>query len=123
MGVMAGAASGLASAFNTPLEGIVYVAEELAKSHLSTFRTGVLHSVIFAGIISQMIMGPYLYLGFPKVSTFKSSLIAHYFFVAAISSLVIIVFSYLLKVIVMKRELIIKVRTQFFITLLLSFAF
>lgn len=103
--ILAGAASGLASAFNTPLGGIVYVVEELAKSHLSTFRTGVLHSVIFAGVISQLIMGPYLYLGFPKISDFSWVFVGSYSLVAIVASLVVVLFSYLLKLIVSKRSL------------------
>ncbi len=115
--VMAGAASGLASAFNTPLGGIVYVVEELAKSHLNTFRTGVLHAVIFAGIISQMIMGPYLYLGFPKIAEFSGLYILQYISVAMLSALAVIGFSYLLKLIVKKRSILIKVRWQLIVAL------
>lgn len=102
--ILAGAASGLASAFNTPLGGIVYVVEELAKSHLNSFRTGVLHSVIFAGIISQMIMGPYLYLGFPKIGDFNWIYLGQYLFIAIFSAITVILFTYLLKVIVNKRS-------------------
>jgi H+/Cl- antiporter ClcA len=102
--IMAGAASGLASAFNTPLGGIVYVVEELAKSHLSTFRIGLLHAVIFSGIISQMIMGPYLYLGFPKVADFSGGFLFQYILIASVSALVIIAFSHLLKVLVKTRS-------------------
>ncbi len=116
--LMAGAASGLASAFNTPLGGIVYVAEELAKSHLTMFRTGVLHSVIFAGIISQMIMGPYLYLGFPKVADFKATLILQYILIAMAAALAVIIFSFFLKLIVKKRNLITKTHSLLSIALL-----
>lgn len=121
--IMAGAASGLASAFNTPLGGIVYVVEELAKSHLNTFRTGVLHSVIFAGIISQMIMGPYLYLGFPKINDFNGIFIFQYIVIALISSFVVIAFSYFLKIIVGRRSAIIKVQAHFFIALVSGLVF
>ncbi|MBX7231076.1 MAG: chloride channel protein [Bdellovibrionales bacterium] len=102
--LMAGAASGLASAFNTPLGGIVYVIEELAKSHLSTFRTGVLHAVIFAGIISQMIMGPYLYFGYPKVPSFKINFIWKYLIISLFSALIVTGFSQCLKLIVKWRS-------------------
>ena len=115
--IMAGAASGLASAFNTPLGGIVYVMEELAKSHLNTFRTGVLHSVIFAGVISQMIMGPYLYLGYPKVADFNGAYIFQSILIATASALVVIIFSYLLKILVTKRNKLFKIRSQITITL------
>lgn len=121
--VMAGAASGLASAFNTPLGGIVYVVEELARSHLNTFRTGVLHAVIFAGIISQMIMGPYLYLGFPKIADFNGIFILQYTLIAIASSISVIAFSYLLKSLVKFRSRLHKFRSKFIITLLTGFLF
>lgn len=98
--LLAGAASGLASAFNTPLGGIVYAVEELAKSHLGNFKTGLLHSVIFAGILSQMIMGPYLYLGYPKITGFNLYNIPGYLIIAIFSGLSVVVFSFLLKSIV-----------------------
>lgn len=115
--IMAGAASGLASAFNTPLGGIVYVVEELAKSHLNTFRTGVLHAVIFAGIISQMIMGPYLYLGFPKIADFNGIFIFQYIIIATASAFAIIIFSFLLKILVKRRAEFINVRSHILIAL------
>jgi H+/Cl- antiporter ClcA len=40
--LVTGGASGLAAAFNTPLGGIVFVVEELTKTHLTHFRTAVL---------------------------------------------------------------------------------
>lgn len=69
--ILAGGAAGLAAAFNTPLGGIAYVIEELAKSHVSFFRTGILHAVVVAGLISQVVMGSYLYFGYPKVAAFS----------------------------------------------------
>lgn len=67
--VLAGGAAGLAAAFNTPLGGIVYAIEELARTHIGSFRSGVLHAVLVAGIVAQIVLGPYLYLGFPKLGT------------------------------------------------------
>ncbi len=65
--ILTGAASGLAAAFNTPLGGIVFAIEELAKIHISLFRTALFTSVIIAGLAAQAILGPYLYLGYPNV--------------------------------------------------------
>jgi H+/Cl- antiporter ClcA len=65
--MIAGGASGLAAAFNTPLGGIIYAVEELAKEHVSTFRMGLLQAVITAGLVAQLISGPYLFLGFPVI--------------------------------------------------------
>ncbi|MBK9936022.1 MAG: chloride channel protein [Cytophagaceae bacterium] len=68
-------ASGLAAAFNTPLGGIVYVVEELSKSHINKLRVPVFTAVIFAGFTAQFFMGPYLFLGFPKTQTLPLNLI------------------------------------------------
>lgn len=66
--LVTGGASGLAAAFNTPLGGIVFVVEELTKTHITYFRTAVFASVIIAGMTAQALLGPYLYLGYPKIS-------------------------------------------------------
>lgn len=71
--IITGGAAGLAAAFNTPLGGIVYAIEELAKVHLSFFRTSLIQAVILSGLVAQVILGPYLYLGFPNVVTPSSS--------------------------------------------------
>ncbi len=66
--VITGAAAGLAAAFNTPLGGIVFAVEELARNHFKFFRTPLFAAVIISGLAAQGILGPYLYLGYPKVS-------------------------------------------------------
>lgn len=66
--LVTGGASGLAAAFNTPLGGIVFVVEELTKTHITRFRTAVFASVIISGMTAQALLGPYLYLGFPKIT-------------------------------------------------------
>jgi H+/Cl- antiporter ClcA len=65
--IIAGAAAGLASAFNTPLGGIVYAIEELGGHHFHRVRTALLSAVIISGLVAQWMMGSYLYLGLPKV--------------------------------------------------------
>lgn len=65
--VIAGAAAGLASAFNTPLGGIVYAIEELGSKHFHKVRTALLSAVIISGIVAQGILGSYLYLGYPQL--------------------------------------------------------
>lgn len=67
--VIAGGAAGIASAFNTPLGGIVYAIEELSTAHFHKFKTVALSAVIIAGVSAQAIMGSYLYLGYPKVES------------------------------------------------------
>lgn len=66
--IIAGAAAGLAAAFNTPLGGIVFTVEELTKTHISYFKTALFSAVIIAGLTAQAILGPYLYLGYPNAS-------------------------------------------------------
>lgn len=65
--IVAGAAAGLASAFNTPLGGIVFAIEELKTPHFNRFKTVLLTSIIIAGLVSQWLLGTYLYLGYPKI--------------------------------------------------------
>lgn len=67
--LVTGGAAGLAAAFNTPLGGIVFVVEELTQTHITRFRTAVFTAVIIAGMTAQAVLGPYLYLGFPKVTS------------------------------------------------------
>lgn len=71
--VVAGAAAGLASAFNTPLGGIVYAIEELGLVHFHKIRTALLSSVIVSGLVAQWLLGSYLYLGLPKLVEMKFS--------------------------------------------------
>lgn len=70
--ILTGAAAGLAAAFNTPLGGIVFAVEELAKVHFSFFRTALFTAVIIAGLTAQGFLGPYLYLGQPDVDNVSS---------------------------------------------------
>jgi len=67
--LVTGGAAGLAAAFNTPLGGIVFVVEELTQIHLSRFRMAVFTAVIIAGLTAQEFLGPYLYLGYPKITS------------------------------------------------------
>jgi H+/Cl- antiporter ClcA len=65
--VIAGAASGLAAAFNTPIGGIIYAIEELSLEHIRSYKTVLILSVLIAGLVAQLLMGNYLYLGFPQI--------------------------------------------------------
>ena len=102
--ILAGGAAGLAAAFNTPLGGIAYAMEELSKSHLSLFRTGVLQAVLVAGFFAQLILGPYLYLGLPKVDSLQLHDAGYLILTALVAGLVVSIFSQTLKVIVIYRS-------------------
>ncbi|MCU7549293.1 chloride channel protein [Chitinophagaceae bacterium LB-8] len=69
--ILTGAAAGLAAAFNTPLGGLVFAVEELARIHIRFFRTALFSAVIIAGLTAQGLLGPYLYLGFPFVGNLR----------------------------------------------------
>lgn len=70
--IMAGAAAGLAAAFNTPLGGVVFAVEEVTRTHISYFKTALFTAVIIAGLTAQGLLGPYLYLGYPDVSNLST---------------------------------------------------
>ena len=61
--LLAGAAAGIAAAFNTPLAGIVFGIEELSRSFESRTSGLVVASVIAAGLTSLGIVGDYSYFG------------------------------------------------------------
>lgn len=84
---MAGAAAGLAAAFNTPLGGIVFAVEELTKIHFSYFKTSLFTAVIIAGLTAQGLLGPYLYLGFPDVTHLSNSIIFSVLLVSVVAGL------------------------------------
>lgn len=71
--ILTGAAAGLAAAFNTPLGGVVFAMEELARIHVRFFRTALFSAVIIAGLTAQAFLGPYLYLGYPDVRNLQFS--------------------------------------------------
>lgn len=75
--VLAGGAGGLAAAFNTPLGGVVFAIEELSKTHISMIRTSIFQAVIICGIVAQMFMGNYLYLGNAQLSQDLSGVLMH----------------------------------------------
>jgi H+/Cl- antiporter ClcA len=85
--IMTGAAAGLAAAFNTPLGGIVFAVEELAKTHINFFKTALFTAVIIAGLTAQGIAGPYLYLGYPDISNPTGYLILFVMLVACVAGL------------------------------------
>ncbi len=61
---LAGAAAGIAAAFNTPLAGIVFAIEEMARAFEQKYSSLVLTAIIFAGASSLSILGNYSYFGY-----------------------------------------------------------
>ena len=61
--LLAGAAAGIAAAFNTPLAGIVFAIEELSRSFEAKASGLVIGCIIAAGVTSLAILGDYTYFG------------------------------------------------------------
>ena len=66
--ILAGAAAGVAAAFNTPLAGIVFAIEEMGRSFEKHNSTTILMTVIIAGITSLALLGNYSYFGHTSAS-------------------------------------------------------
>lgn len=61
--ILAGAAAGVAAAFNTPLAGIVFGIEEMSRTFETRTSTLVIATVIAAGLTSLALVGNYTYFG------------------------------------------------------------
>lgn len=61
--ILAGAAAGVAAAFNTPLAGIVFGIEEMSRSFERRTSGLVIGAVIAAGLTSLALIGNYTYFG------------------------------------------------------------
>lgn len=66
--ILAGAAAGVAAAFNTPLAGIVFAIEEMSRSFEVRASGLIIAAVILAGLTAQAILGDYTYFGFTQAS-------------------------------------------------------
>jgi H+/Cl- antiporter ClcA len=61
--IIAGGAAGVAAAFNTPLAGIVFAIEEMARSFEEKTSGTLLTAVIVAGLAAMAVLGNYNYFG------------------------------------------------------------
>ncbi|RAK56215.1 chloride channel protein EriC [Phenylobacterium soli] len=61
--ILAGGAAGVAAAFNTPIAGVVFAVEELAKGFEKRTHTTVILVVVVAGFTSYAVQGDYAYFG------------------------------------------------------------
>ena len=61
--ILAGAAAGVAAAFNTPLAGIVFAIEEISRSFEVRTSGLIIGAVIIGGMTSLAILGDYTYFG------------------------------------------------------------
>jgi H+/Cl- antiporter ClcA len=61
--ILAGAAAGVAAAFNTPLAGIVFAIEEMSRSFEVRASGLIIGAIILAGMTSLAVFGNYAYFG------------------------------------------------------------
>ena len=61
--ILAGAAAGVAAAFNTPLAGIVFGIEEMSRAFETRTSSLIIATVIAAGLTSLGLIGNYTYFG------------------------------------------------------------
>ena len=61
--IVAGAAAGVAAAFNTPLAGIVFAIEEMSRAFEARASGLIIAAVILAGLTSLAVVGNYTYFG------------------------------------------------------------
>jgi H+/Cl- antiporter ClcA len=84
---ISGGAAGIAAAFNTPLGGVVYAIEELSKSSFHRFRTSLFSAVIISGVVAQILSGPYLFIGVPKISPYSSHVLPYSILIGLVSGI------------------------------------
>ncbi len=92
----AGAAAGVAAAFNTPLAGVTFAIEEIAEDAFGKFKNLVLVSVVVAGIVARTFVGDYLYFGHPAVASPDFRLLHEVFIIAIAGGLLGGAFAWLL---------------------------
>ncbi len=61
--IIAGGAAGVSAAFNTPIAGVVFAVEELARSFERRTHTTVILVVVIAGLTAYALQGDYAYFG------------------------------------------------------------
>jgi len=66
--ILAGAAAGVAAAFNAPLAGIVFAIEEMSRGFEARTSGLIIAAVILAGLVAEAILGNYTYFGFTSAA-------------------------------------------------------
>ncbi len=61
--ILAGGAAGISAAFNTPIAGVLFAIEEMARSFNERTSGTILVAVIISGVVAMSLLGNYTYFG------------------------------------------------------------